>query len=995
MRFLLASTALAAFSASPAVAAETVISTAVTAPVKTSTTASDLRISSSGSVKVTGGTAVTIDSNNSAKNEGTIAITGANGATGILANPNLTGSITNSGTITIDENYTPTDADNDGDLDGPFAQGSGRYGIHVLGGGTFNGGVSHSGTITVEGNQSAGIAIDSTLNGSLGDSGKVSVIGDDSVGIRTADVVGGITIGTGSVTSVTGKNSIGILVGGNVGGGLVVAGKVNSTGYRATTLPADVSKLDSDDLLQGGSALVVAGNVAGGIVLDAGSSVTTNGSAPAVQIGSAAQDVALGAVAASGLGLNIRGTVAGLGTYSGIAATGMALGGLGKAVNIAGGIGVTGTVQAKATNANAVGLSVGAGTTASTITVGGSIVAEGGGGEALSAQALLIDANAAVNSIANSGAIIASRVGTAGTAAAIVDRSGKVSLVTNSGTIGVANAAALGDKAVAIDLGANTTGATIRQTAAASGKPAPVIVGNILFGAGNDTLDIQAGTVSGKLDFGGGSDLFSLSGTAAFHGTLANSGGVTTTVATGSILDVRNVGTVDLASLTTQSGASLGVVIADSGHTLYNVAGAASFAAGTKVLVTLDHVATAPGTYTIVDAGTLTGGDNLSSSVVTLPFLFNSSLTSDAATGQVGLKVQIKGAGELGLNTAESTILDAVLDVVDDDNGIAAAFLQAGDGGTIKTTLQQLLPNFAGGTFESATKGSRLLAQRMADPRQTSGLWLQEVTWGSSKSIRDTSSYDVNGVGFGGGYDVSLGPIGRVGITAAYLWGHDGWLDNELGSSQYEGGVYWRGGAGPLTAWARATAATLDFNSIRNFNATVTAGQVSRTAKAKWTGRMYSASGGVAYEARMGRLSIRPNAGIEYYKLTENGYAESGGGDAFDLTVGDRTSSESAATAMLSLGYSLFGGDPSESWARIELEGGRRELLSGKLGSTVASFGANDPFTLNPEQRNSGWRGALRAIGGGSALSLVAEANAEQQQGKMSLGGRLGVGLGF
>jgi hypothetical protein len=80
---------------------------------------------------------------------------------------------------------------------------------------------------------------------------------------------------------------------------------------------------------------------------------------------------------------------------------------------------------------------------------------------------------------------------------------------------------------------------------------------------------------------------------------------------------------------------------------------------------------------------------------------------------------------------------------------------------------------------------------------------------------------------------------------------------------------------------------------------------------------------------------------------------------------------------------------------RIELEGGRRELLSGKLGSTVASFGANDPFTLDPEQRNSGWRGALRAIGGGSALSLVAEANAEQQQGKMSLGGRLGVGLGF
>ena len=183
MRLLLASTALAALAAFPAAAAETVISTAVTAPVKTSTTGNDLRISSTGSVKVTSGAAVTIDSNNSTKNEGTIAITGANGATGILANPNVTASITNTGTITIDENYTPTDADNDGDLDGPFAQGTGRYGIHVLGGGTFNGGVSNTGTIAVEGNQSAGIAIDSVLNGSLSDTGKITVIGDDSVGI--------------------------------------------------------------------------------------------------------------------------------------------------------------------------------------------------------------------------------------------------------------------------------------------------------------------------------------------------------------------------------------------------------------------------------------------------------------------------------------------------------------------------------------------------------------------------------------------------------------------------------------------------------------------------------------------------------------------------------------------------------------------------------------------------------------------------------------------
>src|SRR3954451_6667317 len=125
MRCLLAATALTpvvfGLSAIPA-AAETVISTAVTTPVATGTANDDLRISSTGSVKPTGGAAVTINSNDSVKNEGAIAIKGANGATGILANTNLAGDITNTGSITIDEDFTPTDTDSDGDIDGPFAQ---------------------------------------------------------------------------------------------------------------------------------------------------------------------------------------------------------------------------------------------------------------------------------------------------------------------------------------------------------------------------------------------------------------------------------------------------------------------------------------------------------------------------------------------------------------------------------------------------------------------------------------------------------------------------------------------------------------------------------------------------------------------------------------------------------------------------------------------------------------------------------------------------------
>src|SRR4029453_19583344 len=102
-----------------------------------------------------------------------------------------------------------------------------------------------------------------------------------------------------------------------------------------------------DELLRGGSAGVVAGNVAGGIVFDArpADSSTTDtdedddgiedaqegtaaifsfGAAPAVQIGTSSQAVTIGAVASSsaGHGLVIKGGIHGNGLYKGVSATG-------------------------------------------------------------------------------------------------------------------------------------------------------------------------------------------------------------------------------------------------------------------------------------------------------------------------------------------------------------------------------------------------------------------------------------------------------------------------------------------------------------------------------------------------------------------------------------------------------------------------------------------------------------------------------------------------
>jgi uncharacterized protein with beta-barrel porin domain len=320
-------------------------------------------------------------------------------------------------------------------------------------------------------------------------------------------------------------------------------------------------------------------------------------------------------------------------------------------------------------------------------------------------------------------------------------------------------------------------------------------------------------------------------------------------------------------------------------------------------------------------------------------------------------------------------------------------FLSVADAATLKSTLQQLMPDHAGGTFEMTTKGSRLAAEILDNPRPVGGLWLQQLVWGSSKSIGQTSSYDLHSWGATGGYDVPVGKFGSVGLTAAYFYGKDGHPNTQLTSHQYEGGVYWRGAFGPVHGWARATAATVHFDNTRSFSGAVTDGTVSRTADAKWNGRLYSGSAGLSYERRMGRFSLRPNASIEYYKLKEKGYAETGGGDAVNLTVASRSSDEAAVNALLSAGYDLMGTGPDDTWLRLELEGGRREILGGSLGNTVASFKGGDPFTLTPEDRSSGWRGAVRAVGGGPNLNFVAEANAEQQQGQTGLGGRLGLNL--
>ena len=109
-----------------------------------------------------------------------------------------------------------------------------------------------------------------------------------------------------------------------------------------------------------------------------------------------------------------------------------------------------------------------------------------------------------------------------------------------------------------------------------------------------------------------------------------------------------------------------------------------------------------------------------------------------------------------------------------------------------------------------------------------------------------------------------------------------------------------------------------------------------------------------------GSFFIRPSAGIEYYRLSEDGYQEEGGGTALDLTVDKRKSDELAVNALLIAGFEMGGTRPTRAISGSKLEAGRRQIVGGSLGDTSARFEDGETFVLEPEERESGWVGRLR-----------------------------------
>ncbi|MDB5437560.1 MAG: autotransporter [Phenylobacterium sp.] len=960
--------------------AQTTISTDTTAPLATSKTG-DLTIAAGGTVKPASGVAVTIDSNNAVTNSGVIQFQNKDNVTGVLIQGGNTGSLTNNNTIQVDDTSTTT-TDSNGVVHGPFASGTGRYGVRVVGPGAFTGSLTNSvgASITMKGDNSFGVSVETDLIGSINQLGTLTIQGTNSVGLRTTGAVIGDVNLTG-VTSAAGQGTQAASLGGDISGALLINGTVSSSGYRYQTRSTDptfLSHLTADDLLQGGPTVTVAGSVGKGILVDATSTTDTSGvvtsvagsissaaAAPALVVGAVGRDVHIGDVGTGvdAFGIEIKGSVLGSGIYDGVSASAIQLGVTGGgAVTTGDGIRISGTVGATAYAASATALQLNSGVAAPVIRNEGSLAAIMNSDAAgAAARALVIGAGANVAVLQNAATLSATVAGQKADAIAITDKSGTLSeienigLITTSRTITDITQAVTG-KSIAMDLSANTGGVHIVQTDVAGDTLVPAIQGSVLLGSGADRVEILGGLLIGDLDLGAGANTLTIDGGAIVNGALNAQGGtVALSVGTGS-LTIKSPSQLSLTSLTLGSASSV-IFTADPATntaTKLDVAGTATIASGAKIGVRLDSILQNSATYTLIHANQLNAGAIDSSLLGSVPFLYDSSLKTDTAAGTVTATLSRKSAAELGLPTTTAGAYEPLIQNISKDTGLEGALLAQTTRAGLINLYNQLLPNHSGSIFNIAAASVSAFSRPLDDRQDPvgGGFWLQETNLGIfSDGKNDDPGYKGWSVGAVGGYEIprtAFGILGATfGISANQIYPDNVDSAEDLHTTLMDAGIYWRTTHGGFSANARLGGDYMKVSSKRVVEVLGGDGlAVSRTANGEWSAYGFNARGMVAYEKRFGRYYLRPQLSLDYMQLMEGAYTETGGGDGMDLAVKSRTSSRLAAFAGVALG-ATYG--PTNSWGP-EVLVGYKGVASQSLGDTTARFvGGGDAFTLRSD----------------------------------------------
>jgi len=956
------------------------------------------------------GPVITVDSDNTFLNSGTVEdTTGNDGATGVLVNGGTTGGVTNNGRIAITGGFLNDDADGDGDADGGFAEGNNRAGILIVGPGMYIGDVlnTEAGVIDVIGNNSAGIRVMTMIDGSLTSLGTISITGENSYGIDLGAGLSGDFTVDGTI-AVVGPSSTGIRVGGDVGGAFVVAGLVNSTAYRyAGNVPDNYANLlDDDDTLISGAAITVGANITNGIFL-AGTAYTGNGSTATVTSASTApafwiapefgsgNDIVIGNVFiaadpdvdgsedfALDYGFVNRGVIVGDGRFDGFNSTalrieGSMIGGTLRTTTINGGFLNENLITARASEADARAVEIGNGAFLSVFENAGAVRATATGPNSNSVG-LIILAGANVPIIRNSSNFFVENFGV-GSATAIVDQSNTVGLIENTGLIfatvgslstevqsepnGTASSSQVSIvNRTAIDVSGSTIDVTFRQllpdTIAREGSGQ--VRGDIRFGSGDDFADIQGGLIEGDIYFGDGADRLSITGDSAVVGAINDSDGDLDIFVENGQLELQNTTTVNIRQATFNDGSRLvfEVDTLDENSRFITASETVTFNDGSTVTASLANLIGEGAEFIVLEASNLVINSAIDSlQDANAPYLYNTTLARDANNvNQLVLTLRRKTSGELGMHANRAAAYETAFTAWSDNDALGAAFASLTNSADFFAAYDQLLPEYAASAIQFAVASnnsatgalsSRLDAARRS-PDDTGGIWIQEFGYFADREQTSFGpGYRGQGVGIAGGIDRPVGPLYALGVNfvgAASEIEESNGVDQPMTALTGQLGVY--GGidfGGAFAGEFYAGAGIDSFETERR----VLIGVFDQTSMADWTGYHYAASARFARDFEMGRWYARPSLSIDYLRLYESAYSETGGGQGIDLIIDDRESSTFSSTASFTLG-GLYG-TPSNWWSP-QFRAGFRNDFGTDVAVTNARFsGYNNEFSFRSE----------------------------------------------
>ena len=1051
------------------------IDDAITEPVTTSTidggAPGDVNLTENGSITFEDAAnvdAVTMDSSNNVTIAGdisfndTTAVAGdADNVSAIKVRPDLSGDILVSGAISLSEDYTREDEDDDGDEDGPLALGSNRYGLFVEDGGTLTGDIrfDFTSSLLVEGNDSIGVYLGSALDGNLELESDITVTGDNARGVDIKDgVTGNVLIG--DTVSVQGENSTAVSVQGAVGGGLLIENDITGTGFTSTTAtnyiaPANVTddtpsledRLDADDLYDNQAVVAIGASIDGGLLINGlvdeaedddndetvedknaiddfnvnrgTGSISSFGSGPALLItpdwGGADADLVLGSItetirdtqdddedgdlwepltiSADGVtlaqfnfdeGFINRGTIVADGQNVGFEATVVSISGSADGLyttTITNGVLNEGRMDARAFEANATAVHLGSGLQIGTFNNDGTIYAQSNYAAPLTdegaidatalqditATGIQIEAGVNIDTIKNSGGLSAVVVGDDADAVSIRDLSGNVSLIENSGTI---QAIAIDDdtnesgeddshpefvgSTIAIDMSTHTAdqGVRILQEATFAGAQ---ITGDILFGAGDDTIDLLAGGITGDTKFGAGTATLNIAD--AFYTGDVTFGGDTATVA---MNDARFNGALNFGSSTASfslsngssftgiinsESASIDMTIADSTLTLddenaftlqslaisgetelgldvrtntssvapyITVLGDASVGAEVSIRPIVSGVIDADYSRTLIEATNLSLENvDLLINEDDLSWIYKVSVSEETgAVDRLVLNFAMKSGDEMGLDSNQTNALGAILGVAESEGDFGEELLSITDQNSFLKAYNLLLPQRTDAStryLESQTNASfSALSERLALRRtmgeRNAGFWTQEhFTHINVDADVDQPGYEGRGFGVSLGYDRRLGAIDAVGVMVSVS---DGRFEEATGgvtpvsTTSYGFSGFVSESLGPLDIQLAGQYGLVSFNSTRN----VVVGGFTSDVSGEWEGTSTAGSAVVSADLGSGAFSIRPKIALDFFALDQDGYTETAT-DGLNLSIGDASTDRTTASGGVAFGY--------------------------------------------------------------------------------------------